>query len=455
MNKKKKNTYYILGIILLLIGIGYASLTAVLKVNGTIGVDSSSWDIHFENVDIKPGSVTANPAPTSNNIDTTELEYAISFTNPGDFYEFTVDAVNSGTIDVMTTLVENKVYESNGETERNLPAYLKSTVTYADDVPIGLNQLLEAEHRVTYKVRVEFRKDIDSTDLPTEVETIKFKFKAEYKQSEDDVCEKPTTFENDSWDTIACNIKNGNLDAYPVGATKTIQMDIDNDTVNETYTLRVANNTRPEICATTGFSQTACGFVVEFKDIITKQQMNSTYTNGTTNGNGNKGGWEYSNMRAYLNNKKYLEGQTGEIDYTSSGLYEKLPVTLKNKIIKTKVISGHGDTDTSNFETEDYLYLLSPKEIYNDFTSINSGIDTASSQTRQLDYYNKMGIDINHYTGAIKNYNGSAAYWYTRSPKYTGEQYNATYFYYISFNGNPTDTSAAYSNGVSPAFRIG
>ena len=181
-------------------------------------------------------------------------------------------------------------------------------------------------------------------------------------------------------------------------------MDIDNDTVNETYTLRVANNTRPEICATTGFSQTACGFVVEFKDIITKQQMNSTYTNGTTNGNGNKGGWEYSNMRAYLNNKKYLEGQTGEIDYTSSGLYEKLPVTLKNKIIKTKVISGHGDTDTSNFETEDYLYLLSPKEIYNDFTSINSGIDTASSQTRQLDYYNKMGIDINHYTGAIKNY---------------------------------------------------
>ena len=48
---------------------------------------------------------------------------------------------------------------------------------------------------------------------------------------------------------------------------------------NETYTLRVANNTTPSECSTQGFSQTACGFVVEFVDIITTMKMRDTNTN--------------------------------------------------------------------------------------------------------------------------------------------------------------------------------
>ena len=38
----------------------------------------------------------------------------------------------------------------------------------------------------------------------------------------------------------------------------------------------------PDECKTEGFSQTACGFVVEFTDVITKHTMNSTSTNVTT-----------------------------------------------------------------------------------------------------------------------------------------------------------------------------
>ena len=36
----------------------------------------------------------------------------------------------------------------------------------------------------------------------------------------------------------------------------------------KSYTVRVANNTKPEECTRQDFSQTACGFVVEFADIV-------------------------------------------------------------------------------------------------------------------------------------------------------------------------------------------
>ena len=122
------------------------------------------------------------------------------------------------------------------------------------------------------------------------------------------------------------------------------------------------------------FSQTACGFVVEFKEIITTHRMNP-YTDGTTNGDGNKGGWEYSEMRTYLN----------------TDIYNALPSELRGKIIDTIVVSGHGGSDSHNFTTTDKLYLFSTKEVYGT-SAIN---DTAQddSITRQLDYYkNKCNL---------------------------------------------------------------
>lgn len=57
-----------------------------------------------------------------------------------------------------------------------------------------------------------------------------------------------------------------------------------------TLTVRVANNTTPNECTAEGFSQTACGFVIEFEDVITTYNMNSSDTN--------VGGWKDSEMRS-------------------------------------------------------------------------------------------------------------------------------------------------------------
>ncbi|MBQ6135235.1 MAG: hypothetical protein IJI60_02850 [Bacilli bacterium] len=96
----------------------------------------------------------------------------------------------------------------------------------------------------------------------------------------------------DSWETIISDVQEGELSKYQVGCRKSIEMDINNDGANETYTLRVANNTIPSVCSSSTYSQTACGFVLEFVDIVTSRAMG-------------EGGWETSTARTYINGTVY------------------------------------------------------------------------------------------------------------------------------------------------------
>ena len=138
---RTKNITLLLLTMLLLLTVGYAALSTTLKINGTVDVSRASWDVHFENVSVTNGSVTASPAPTTDGETTTEMAYTINFTKPGDFYEFTVDMVNDGTIDAMVDLVDNNAYATAASTTPiALPSYLTSSTTYDDGVPIVQNQ---------------------------------------------------------------------------------------------------------------------------------------------------------------------------------------------------------------------------------------------------------------------------------------------------------------------------
>ena len=94
---------------------------------------------------------------------------------------------------------------------------------------------------------------------------------------------EPESFATDSWVTISNAVKNNNTGKYNVGDTKTIDMG-----TYGTHTLRIANKSTPSECSTSGFSQSACGFVVEFADIITTHNMNPE---GTYNGITFSDGW--------------------------------------------------------------------------------------------------------------------------------------------------------------------
>ena len=236
---------------------------------------------------------------------------------------------------------------------------------------------------------------------------------------------KPTTFNADSWETIATVVKRGQLDAYSVGSEKNVEIN------GTSYTVRVANNTIPEECDGDDFSESACGFVVEFADIVEQMSMNSTATN--------VGGWEASEVRTYLNDE----------------FYNSLPEDLRNVIIDTKVISGHGSTSgETNFTSFNKIYLLSGHEVYED--APNSEIstrDTAYNNTRQLDYYKNKGVTTSSYSRAIKRKKGSSSgsAWWLRA----ASSINNYYFIWVTGSGYWNDYNATGSSGVSPAFRIG
>ena len=230
---------------------------------------------------------------------------------------------------------------------------------------------------------------------------------------------KLTPFESDSWATIAANVKNGTIGDYNVGDTRTIDMG-----TYGTHTLRIANTSTPSECSTSGFSQTACGFVLEFADIVTYHVMTDTETN--------EGGWPASSMYTFVN----------------TNIYNALPSELRNVIIDTETVSGHGSGNTSNFTSTDKLYLLSPKEIY---TNWSFSTDTAKDLTRTLDYYTAQGVTMNSCSGAIKKRKTSVSTWVLRAA-YSENNYG---FYFVVSNGEDNDGPANDATGVSPAFRIG
>ena len=80
-----------------------------------------------------------------------------------------------------------------------------------------------------------------------------------------------SSFATDSWETIISCVETGNTSAYQVGNTRTITL----GNGFGTHTLRVSNNTTPSECSSAGFSQSACGFVVEFADIISNYYFTS------------------------------------------------------------------------------------------------------------------------------------------------------------------------------------
>ena len=198
MNKKykKKNIKIVLLLLILCITIGYAALTSNLNIVGTSNINNASWDVHWNNVQITNGSVTGTNVTTAAHILTgnTEVEYSITLGTPGDFYEFTVDAVNAGSIDAMIGSFSNKVYQSNGTTERTIPDYLTYSVTYSDGVSLAANHLLSANTTETYKVRVEFKTDINANQLPSSADTLVFKFNVNYIQADSNAIDKPTPY---------------------------------------------------------------------------------------------------------------------------------------------------------------------------------------------------------------------------------------------------------------------
>ena len=233
----------------------------------------------------------------------------------------------------------------------------------------------------------------------------------------------PVSFSTDSWETIIKAAKNNNTSNYHVGDTKSI--DLGSFGV---HPVRIANMSTPNECKQEGYGGTACGFVIEFVDLIINKPFDPDHSN--------VGGYPEADLYTYI----------------QTTLLDAFPKVVKDAMLTVKVISGGESGKSSNYITYDKLYLLSHVEVY----GANYNMDTVTlNHTRQLDYYamNNVTNTTNQivrkdYTNIVYQYKN----WWLRS---------ASHYNKIDFNvanNNASGYAGAYqsnySYGVSPGFRL-
>ena len=184
--KDRKFLYGILCIVLVSVftlTIAYAALNAVLTISGSAQVSSAEWDIHFDNIKVKSGSVSGeDPKITT----PTTATFSTTLNMPGDYYEFTIDVVNDGSIDAMIGLSMN-----SGGLNAEQAKYIRTSITYENGTTIEGSQLLKKDSFARIKVRVEYRNDILASDLPTSTSTITFGLTLMYMQDAGNSVEVP------------------------------------------------------------------------------------------------------------------------------------------------------------------------------------------------------------------------------------------------------------------------
>ena len=407
--------------------VGFAAVSTTLIINGTVNIEENydDYDIIFTNAILDYNdiydtnlsddkkSITFTTKDLKNKGDTSILDYEI--TNNSSNYDAEV-VINCGLKDgnkSQYTSIKNEVYDD-------------ATIIYAKNTLVGTIKI-QLDKMTTEEVREEYMCTLTFNALERE-----------------SLGKRLTQFEKDSWKKIVENVQSGNDENYHVGDTKKLRFaQHTNDCGTLDYnsfpfecvstldqerdvTVRIANKSK---CTNGETSETACGFVIEFADIIENHTMNPSTDNN--NWGTSVGGWKDSNLRNYLN----------------TVTYSSLPEDLRKGVSLTKVVSGYGKngTDTSNFATNDYLYLLSSKEIWG-----TSKFDTVNSETRQLDYYKNLGVTLTDYSGAIKYNNNSPDYWWLRTPS----NEDTASFVNVEQNGGCGRGGSYPALGISPAFRI-
>ena len=396
----KKKSMLIIAILLMSIGFAAISTTLILNGNANVSENNEDFSVIFTAASIDGNDVyTTAVDETKKTITFTTSELKTLNQTSILTYEITNNSSNYDA-NVRVTCVP-----STGTTAK----YTSIKNKLENDATV-----VKAKSSVNGTLTVTLNKT--ATESVTEEYTCKLEFNAVER---DTIGVELTQFQKDSWSTIAANVKSGNTSKYNVGDTKEVDLGSFG-----THTVRISNMSE---CTNGESSETACGFVVEFADIITTQEFSSSMTN--------VGGWRDSELRTYINGT----------------IYNALPSELQSAIATTKVISGHGyTTGEENFETQDKLYLLSGHEVYEDGTSRPiSDSDTSYNNTKQLDYYKNQGV-TSSYAGAIKQYNGSNLWWWLRSA-YSG---NTSEFLCVVGTGGWFYIDAGPSGGVSPAFRI-
>ncbi len=212
-NPKRSFLFLFLFLFLVSFTIGYAFLTQTLSIEGSSTLVGATWDIHFDNLVVTTGSVTATTEATITT--PTSVTFSAQLENPGDFYEFNVDVVNEGTMNAMIDSIQVLPILTAEQQE-----YLEYQITYSDGSPILVYQRLNAGTQESLKVRFGYKAGLDSSLYPIEDQELTINFEVVYVQENDDAIDVEHVFS--LYNTLASasvmdNINSTNVNNSPAG----------------------------------------------------------------------------------------------------------------------------------------------------------------------------------------------------------------------------------------------
>jgi hypothetical protein len=179
--EKNKNTQVlviaVLSFAILFMSVGFATYASTLNINGTSTINVPGWDVHFANVNVSSGSVNATTTPSIAS-DGLSINYAVSLNEPGQYYEFTVQIVNNGTMDAELSAAPVLSGVSTAQ-----DVYTNYTLVYADNNTVPrAGDLVRAGNSRTIKVRVMFD-NVSADQLPTTSQVLNLSASMEYVQA--------------------------------------------------------------------------------------------------------------------------------------------------------------------------------------------------------------------------------------------------------------------------------
>lgn len=191
MEKQRKiKVLSIIALVVAVLGltVAFAALSETLTINGTASVDAATWDVHFENlkeinIHSKYGTVVENSSPilTENSIKNID----VTISSPGDYLDYQVDIVNSGTvaakvssvdISPLCTLessVESCDWDNDGEVTQEDVNNVNKNITFtygfgfgetAIDINTIPSEALNPGNKIEFTIILNFSNDVD--ELP-------------------------------------------------------------------------------------------------------------------------------------------------------------------------------------------------------------------------------------------------------------------------------------------------
>lgn len=165
MSKNKVVIIISLFVTILFMAVGFSVLETSLLINGTSAVKSSTWNVHFSNLNLgdKVGEASEITAPALSSTNLTSIsDYSVSLRKIDDSISYTFDVVNDGnynakisSINISTpTCSGTGINASNDAT--NVCKYLTYILEYNDGTLVKKNDTLETGQTKKMKLTLHY-----------------------------------------------------------------------------------------------------------------------------------------------------------------------------------------------------------------------------------------------------------------------------------------------------------